>query len=99
MDAVSAIAEVELEIKIAESKAVAADTDGKPETASYWRTKEQQLREKGRQLREKELLILRASGLQALSPAHLTSDACFSASQNLKPSSCSLFLQEDRCCC
>ena len=71
----SAIAEVELEIKNAESKAEAADSTGNPETASYWRTEKQQLREKERQLREdkrqlreKELLILRTSGLQAPSP-------------------------------
>ena len=89
MDAVdSAIAEVESEIKNAERKAEAADTDGKPETASYWRTKEQQLREDKRrlredkrQLREKELLILRASGLQAPSPTHQTCNHAFQHSR------------------
>ena len=66
------IAAQEDKIKQAELKLEAAENSERPEEATYLRTSIQQLREEKRQLREKELLTLKASGPQAPSPTHQT---------------------------
>ncbi|KAK9842608.1 hypothetical protein WJX84_010525, partial [Apatococcus fuscideae] len=69
----TAIAEVEREIKRAVFKASAADVEGKPETRSYWRARENELRQDRRQLRAQELLLLERQVLNLRASSDLQS--------------------------